>query len=709
MLKHARLVILFFLNSHIYSENILSYNDKNKILDIIGSQIKIIEDKEDTLSFIQILSSKNFASNKNDIPNFGVTSSSFWLKFEIKNTSDVNHLLLNIKAYNIDEISFYLISPNKKIHYSKTGNNVPFYQRVYKNPGCFFDLIMANNSSAICFIKIKGSGQIITPIFIGSKDKILESVKKENLFIGIFIGIFLGMFFYNLFIYFSTREKVYLYYVSYLFIVALTQLCILGYTFQFFWPNSTWLASHSLFLLSSLVGITSIEFTKEFLSIKRIKTRLNKVFFTINLFYVCYFILTLFDLGDELYNTIQICAIILSFYIFYAAIKISRTGYKPANYFILSWTMFLIGVFIFALKDFGILPYNYFTLYSMPIGSALETVLLSFALADRINILKKEKEKSQDLALTAMREKRKVIADQNKELEKTVAIRTQELQTTLSNLKDAQVQLVNAEKMASLGQLTAGIAHEINNPINFVTANIKPLKLDIVDLLELLNKYEALKPDEKSVNQFKEIEKYRKDIDIEYIKKEMDDLLTGIENGAQRTADIVVGLKNFSRLDESEIKKANINEGILSTLLLIKRSVPDNTEVITELGEIPFIECLPGKLNQVFMNLFSNALYAIAAKKDGGPNKLTIKTFELGDKICMSVEDTGIGMSEEVKNKIFEPFFTTKDVGEGTGLGMSIVFKIVENHQAKLEVESQVGIGTKFLLTLNKNISELKL
>ena len=290
-------------------------------------------------------------------------------------------------------------------------------------------------------------------------------------------------------------------------------------------------------------------------------------------------------------------------------------------------------------------------------------------------------------------------------LEKKVDERTVELQSTLTNLKDTQTQLVNAEKMASLGQLTAGIAHEINNPINFVSANVKPLKMDIDDILELVKKYESLKPNEITDNTFKEIDEFRKKIDIDYLKQEMAALLSGIEDGAKRTAEIVSGLKNFSRLDENDIKTANINDGISSTLTLLKSAIPSNTKIITNLGPIPHIDCFPGKLNQVFMNLFSNALYAISQKKSELTNTLTITSFASEHHVHVCIEDTGIGMTASVKAKVFEPFFTTKGVGEGTGLGMSIVIKILESHNAHIEIESEYGVGTKILLILNKKIN----
>lgn len=259
--------------------------------------------------------------------------------------------------------------------------------------------------------------------------------------------------------------------------------------------------------------------------------------------------------------------------------------------------------------------------------------------------------------------------------------------------------------MASLGQLTAGIAHEINNPINFVSANLKPLKTDISEIFEVMNRYETITPGEEVADKLKEIEKFKKQIDLDYLRQEISTLLAGIEDGAKRTAEIVSGLKNFSRLDESDLKDANINEGIESTLVILRSSIQKNIEVHTNLGKIPSIECYPGKLNQVFMNIMSNALYAINKKGGNQPGRLTISTYEKGDKVVVSFEDTGIGMSKEVMEKMFDPFFTTKDVGEGTGLGMSIVFKIIESHHAKIEVESEVGKGTKITIILNKKLS----
>jgi signal transduction histidine kinase len=273
--------------------------------------------------------------------------------------------------------------------------------------------------------------------------------------------------------------------------------------------------------------------------------------------------------------------------------------------------------------------------------------------------------------------------------------KNKELVEALNNLKITQNQLIQSEKLASLGQLTAGIAHEINNPINFVLSNVGPLRRDIYDLLELLKKYEEVIRLNDYSNYNDIIYSFKKEIDFDYLINEIENLLDGMDEGAKRTADIVKGLRNFSRMDEGVKKLTDINEGILSTLVMLKNELKNRIEVDLQLTEIPKILCYTGKINQVFLNLLSNAKDAI---KDKG--KITIKTYSDLENIYISIKDDGIGISEDVKNKIFEPFFTTKEVGKGTGLGLSITYGIIKDHKGKIDVISEEGKGTEFLIIL---------
>lgn len=271
----------------------------------------------------------------------------------------------------------------------------------------------------------------------------------------------------------------------------------------------------------------------------------------------------------------------------------------------------------------------------------------------------------------------------------------EELETTMKQLKETENQLVHSEKMASLGQLTAGVAHEINNPVNFVLANIKPLRNDISEILEVMKKYEESININNLNEEFTAVDKFKKDLEYSFLIEEIENLLKGIEEGGKRTADIVKGLRNFSRLDENEMKPANINEGVESTLLMLKNDLKNRIEIDKDYGNIPELFCYPGKLNQVFMNILSNAGQAIENK-----GRILIKTYNDENNIYISIKDTGHGMTEETKKKIFDPFYTTKDVGKGTGLGLSISYGIVKDHKGEIKVNSEIGKGTEFLVKL---------
>lgn len=303
-----------------------------------------------------------------------------------------------------------------------------------------------------------------------------------------------------------------------------------------------------------------------------------------------------------------------------------------------------------------------------------------------------------------LRNQNKVLSDEykNREQELTelveqrtldLKLKNEELIAALQRLKDAEGQLVHSEKMASLGQLTAGIAHEINNPINFITANIAPLKRDIEDTLAVLSAYQK---ETLGLNKTPEAELLTEDLDLPYSLKEIPKLIEGIEEGASRTAQIVKNLKNFSRLDENDRKTAWLEEGLDSTLMLL-RSRLELTNITVEkfYRKTPLMLCYPGQLNQVFMNLLSNAIDALDEV-----GIITITTGTEDDMAFVSIRDNGPGIPQEIQSKIFEPFFTTKEVGKGTGLGLSISYGIIEKHNGTLEVTSVENEGTQFLIKL---------
>jgi len=283
------------------------------------------------------------------------------------------------------------------------------------------------------------------------------------------------------------------------------------------------------------------------------------------------------------------------------------------------------------------------------------------------------------------------------DLERKLVEKNRYLNDLITKMKSMQEQMIISEKMASLGQLTAGIAHEINNPINFVSSNISPLKTDLKELKELCRKYKDLHNSENVTLDLKNIETFTKEIDPEFLYHEIETLTNGIEEGAERTKKIVMGLRIFSRMDEDEFKETDIHEGLESTLMLLQNKVKNRIEVKKKYGDIPHIECIPGKINQVLMNVLNNASEAIRAK---GVITISTSLDSKKKKVIISLKDNGTGMKEAVRRRIFEPFYTTKKIGQGTGLGLSISYGIIEEHHGSIEAKSEVGKGSEFIITL---------
>lgn len=682
-------------------EQINSITSSSKKL--IGKTIYYLEDTNNTLTIHDVMTSDSFQKSDKDVPNFGITNSYYWIKFSLYNTTD-SELFMEIAQPIMDEIEFYnLIDSTNNFEIKKVGEIYPFSEREFHFTNYVFNLKIRKGETKTYYIKVKSTEQIQVPIYIGSLLSIAESSNTFSFYSALFLGVMTVMILYNFFIYISTKDKSYIFYVLYISTLMFTQLCPKGITFQYFWPNSSWLAVHSMFILPSLVGIFGIFFFNNFLKTKELLPIAGKIFKVIIFIYLIVLFLALINEYKISYMIMELTAMTVSLLMLLFAFLILRKGYQPAKYFLIAWSLFLTGIFLWVLKDLGVLPYNLLTNNSMQIGAAVETILLSFALAARINDYKKEKELLQLQAFTALKEKEQLATQQNIILEQKVNERTIELNQTLNNLKETQSQLVDSEKMASLGQLTAGIAHEINNPINFVSSNISPLRQDIDDLKTIISKYEEVHHNADVPSILDEVNKLKQELDYEFLKDELNTIINGIENGAYRTREIVKSLRIFSRLDESDLMFADINEGINSTLALLKNRLSD-IEVQDKLTPLPKIECFPGKLNQVFMNMLSNAIDAIndnTSRNEKG--KIEIQTVAEEDNIKIIFSDNGIGISSEIREKIFDPFFTTKEVGKGTGLGLSIVYRIIENHHGKIEFSSTLNQGTAFTISIPKN------
>jgi len=296
-------------------------------------------------------------------------------------------------------------------------------------------------------------------------------------------------------------------------------------------------------------------------------------------------------------------------------------------------------------------------------------------------------------------------------LEDRVRERTAELETAnatlraeklrqeslIRKLEEAHNQLLQSEKMASIGQLAAGVAHEINNPVGFVNSNLGTLQRYAADMLRLLEAYEK-REGSLTADQMQDIARLKEEIDAAYLRDDIGNLLAESLDGLQRVKRIVQDLKDFSHVDKSEREWANLEKGLESTLNVVWNEVKYKAEVVKEYGNVPQIECFPSQLNQVFMNLLVNAAHAIEHH-----GRITMRTGHDDQDIWVEVEDTGKGIRPEHLSRIFEPFFTTKPVGKGTGLGLSLSYGIVNRHGGRIEVRSELGKGSVFRVVLPRN------
>lgn len=710
MNKILTIAYLLFLNTiaHAYNTDTLTIHENRSEL-LNSRYFYELEDPRADLSINQVLKSTGFHPGSTSLPLLKYSKSATWVRFNLKNKDNKPFIVISIDPSVIDEFDLYYLDgkPIQIHHFTAADQQNELESRNITYIRC----PIAPGTSNTIYLRIKSNTPAVIPVIVYSEVAFIKSRNIENVVYGAFMGILLISAFYNLLLLFIVDDMSYLYYVFYIVFLGASQTLLRGYG-NYFTDNKIFINSYVIPLVRMCFGLSVLLFTDEFLKLKQTLNKEYKIYLLLYALFAVVFVAILGNFVAFAYNLINWSIGITAIYLLYIGALLYLKGFKPAKLFMLAWSLFLIGLLLSFARSKDLIPYNIFTANIIPFALVIELILFSAALADKINFYRNEKMGLQNFVVAVARENERLIKEQNILLENKVKERTNELinankylSTTIDDLKSTQHRLIDTEKMASLGRLTAGVAHEINNPINFVSSNVNPLRLNFDELFLLLNKYEEVlnNPDRTEFGQTAHT--YRQSIDPDFIKEEIAILLNGIEEGARRTTEIVKSLFTFSSTDGQELKMLDINKAILANILILKSTTPYFIEIKTVFDNIEPIKCYPGSINQVLINLIANSIYAIKAKEQPNDDTITIITRDVTGHVAIEITDTGVGMTNDTKHRIFEPFFTTKNVGEGTGLGLSIVFGIIEKHHGSIDVISSPGKGTTFKIQLPKSLT----
>lgn len=664
----------------------------------MGKSASLLVDSKGTLTIDDILGDSCqslFQQSEQEIFSRPASNTIYWFKLTINNQSG-ERLWLEIG----DRISpkytkFYL--PNSKGQYLQAYNGSKLYNDSDKIfPISVYHVPIEAKSGAISYyLRSDGLFPRVHRFKISNANSLYQDSREVDAASLLFIGLVFGIIVYNLFLFFSSKDKIYLIYALERIFLTLTLTFDTGYLI--FYHEWLW---EQYFWWHNWVFVLQVVFLIYYLDIHEYSAKFSRWLWVLAGAMLLPAILSTFVEFCILINIFQIFLLFFYINLLGSGIYIWMKGGKKAKLYVLIWGLAILGVFVFIAGLNGLIELTPVVKNAVYIGFGAESILFALALGNRLNVLKTTNER-------ILSENVELMQHQQEKLEELVMERTHQLSNekqraehTLRVLTTAQSQLIQAEKMSSLGMLTAGIAHEINNPINYVSVGTRTLQEFIVDLELLVNAYVAI--EEAPTME----ERQEKEIHLSLIKQELGEpkevikdvmeMLETIDMGASRIVEIIKGLRGFSRAEEEFKRKANIHELIGSSLILLSEKYKSRVSIVKDFDDsLPLFSCYSGPLSQVFLNLIANAIDAIPAE-----GSITISTNKTKDSIEITIADTGTGIPKEVLDRIFEPLFTTKELGKGTGLGLSIVHDIIEKHGGVIEVETTEGEGTAFHITL---------
>ena len=739
MNRNSLLLSLIFIfmsitsNAEVQTSSTAVISDSsNKIL--LGKHIGYFEDINGDLSLNTLIKNnykKQFNKSDSDALNFGLTKSTYWFHLKIFNTSVRENFFIESVFPLTDHIDLYYSDKDsntysyknnsvslKYYHHKIGGDFYPFDKREINSRTFVFPINIKSQEEKEIFIRMKSSNPMIAGFIFWSEKEYFANENESRTLYGLYYGIMLIIILYNFILFFTVRDKSHLLFVLYILSLTLYHSIRDGFAYEYLWPDSPWL-SNKVPVFISFILIWAVWFTKEILNTKKFMPKFNRLIKYILIIIVLNFLTSFFaERTISLYINI-ILVIILAVIFSFPTFFITKQGYRPARFYLAAWTIPIIFIFIITFHALGIISTTYFHAYAMHIGSIIQGIVFSLALADKINILKQQKSNAQAWALTMEKEAaqnlRKEVNRQTKELkirnseaekakENALLVnlkleqanfqltenllrlkqKEKELNNTFKQLETANNRMISQARMAVIGKMVSGVTHEIGNPLNSTMSGAESLAEFITETEELLNK----------------------NIDISQTETHLKDLnsrskraIKLINNGNKRMRRILDNLRSYIKAGKVPVEYYNFKNGLDSCLMLLKNRIDkQNITIETKIEKLPDIRCRAGEINQVVTNLLINSLDVMP---DGG--KISIFATYSNGNVKIQFNDTGPGIAEENRSYIFDPFFTTKETSKGTGLGLHISYEIIKQHDGEIKLgecvncaQFHISIPTEF-------------
>jgi signal transduction histidine kinase len=632
----------------------------------IGKQTYYLEDPNGLLRIDDVLTDKfqsQFIPCQRDDPNFSATASAYWLKFEIQKHVPGN-FYLEVGSPFIDSISvFEFDEEGQMISARYSGDDLPYEYREIKISNYLFGLDMPVNAKHTFYLRIKSVQPLFFPLRVGTLISFMESAHIEDYIQGVYFGFMMVIFLYNLFLFFTIREKIYLYYIAYILSMTLFMASIFGYLFEYLWPNIPAINQFEV-VFPGLTMITATLFTQKFLDTRNVSNILHQIshVFTIIGVMVCLLVFFNFKIAGLLLA--QGGLLLMATYFLFLGLRSRMKGFLVANYYLIAWGALIAGIIFALLESLNFIPVMPYV-NAMQIGSGFEALLLSFALGERINTYKKQKEHAQVLALLSAQENEMLIRKQNTLLEQEVTKRTEKIA-----IQNEELVTLNEEKDTLMGV----VAHDIRSPLNQIKGFIQLIKLSTSNL-----------------------------------SKDHSDYLEEMHRSADRLTQMTSQILDINAINSKGIKLkmkiadlAEIVKEVLKYFQIEAQNKPIKIEFEKGNGH-NFANVDRNYLIQILENLISNAI-----KFSNPKSTIFLRVLDEKKLTKIEIEDHGPGISEEDQKNLFKQFhlLTAKPTaGESsTGLGLSIAKRYIEAMNGEIHCKSVIGEGTKFVVSFKKQL-----